>query len=297
MPQTEYGYISSYSKVNAQENFAEHFWAYVRDREAFLVRAREEQARGHPELMRKYRFMETLVDHTPTTMQRLSTEFILNRRSQLRAEDRERQREAYAEYRLRWAQKDSVVAAVQKKFGKPFRDLTREDYARFMDGLDLNRDDDLWTWSHVTGIPIVGLNQRSTFFYCNAHLLEDIDAAVDMPIREVRQAQKGVRRGARPADAPHGRWGPVASPRASTGYDATGDQYGAFLARRRLRRTPDRSRSTRTLPRQARHDHESAAHYEGASCAASVGGEGLSRQSDLPDDSAGEKLRHRHADQ
>jgi hypothetical protein len=69
--------------------------------------------------------------------------------------------------------------------------MTREDYARFMDGLDLNRDDDLWTWSHVTGIPIVALNQKSMFFYCNAHLLEDIDAAVDMPMREVYKLKRG----------------------------------------------------------------------------------------------------------
>jgi len=191
VPQTDYGYISPYSKTNAQENFAEHFWAYIRNKEGFLVRARAEQSDGYPGLMSKFRFMETLIEHTPATMERLSAEFIVNRQSQRESENRDSQREALAEYRRRWDQKDAIVAGVEKKLGKPFRDLTREDYSWLMGGLDLNRDDDLWTWSHLTGIPIVALNRNSTFFYCNVHLLEDIKAAIAIPYQEIVKLKRG----------------------------------------------------------------------------------------------------------
>ncbi len=50
VPRTEYGYIAPYAETNAQENFAEHFWAYLRDREAFLQHALREESEGYPEL-------------------------------------------------------------------------------------------------------------------------------------------------------------------------------------------------------------------------------------------------------
>ena len=80
---------------------------------------------------------------------------------------------------------------MEQQLGKPFGDLTGEDYSWLMESLDLNRDDDLWTWSHLTGIPIVALNQMSMFFYCNAHLLEDVEAAADMPLEEIIQLKRG----------------------------------------------------------------------------------------------------------
>ncbi len=71
VPVTDYGYITRYSKTNAQENFAEHFWAFILRRKEFLELAGKEEKEGHPGLMRKYRFMEKLVERTPTTMRRL----------------------------------------------------------------------------------------------------------------------------------------------------------------------------------------------------------------------------------
>ncbi len=71
VPTTDYGYITRYSKTNAQENFAEHFWAFILRRKALLELAEKEAEEGHPELMEKYRFMEKLVEYTPTTMRRL----------------------------------------------------------------------------------------------------------------------------------------------------------------------------------------------------------------------------------
>ena len=53
-------------------------------------------------------------------------------------------------------------------------------------------------WSHMTGIPILALNQQSTFFFCNVHLLEDIEAAVEMPWKEIVKLQRGY-------DEEHGR--------------------------------------------------------------------------------------------
>ena len=95
------------------------------------------------------------------------------------------------EYRARRAQKTAIVAAVEQQLGKPFLELTKKDYTRFMQGLDLNRDDDLWTWSHVTGIPIIGVPRKSTFFFFNVHLLEDVQAAVEMPFEEIVKLKRG----------------------------------------------------------------------------------------------------------
>jgi hypothetical protein len=95
------------------------------------------------------------------------------------------------EYLSRQGQKDTIVAQVQRKSGKPFIEWGNEDYAKWMSGLDLDRDEDLWKWAHVTGITIVGVTQRSTFFFCNAHLLENIDAAVKMPYEELVSLKRG----------------------------------------------------------------------------------------------------------
>jgi hypothetical protein len=76
VPQTPYGYISSYARVNAQESFAEHFRAYIMEKESFLNKAQQEKSEGHPELMEKFRFMQHLVDGTSPAMIRLSPEFL-----------------------------------------------------------------------------------------------------------------------------------------------------------------------------------------------------------------------------
>jgi len=192
--QTDYGYISGYSKVNAQENFAEHFWAYLRDREGFLARAREEASQGHPELMQKFRFMEKLIDRTPATMERLSKAYLAKKELELKeqmAKERvkriERQGVALKEYLARHAEKDAVISKVDKQLGKPFHEFTNQDYATFMAGLDLDRDEDVWKWSHVTGIPVLALYKTSRFFRVNAHLLEDVESAFRMNSRQLYQ--------------------------------------------------------------------------------------------------------------
>ena len=76
VPRTPYGYISRYSRANAQESFAEHFRAYILEKEKFLDLARKEDSEGHPELMEKYRFMETLLDDASPRMVRLSPEYL-----------------------------------------------------------------------------------------------------------------------------------------------------------------------------------------------------------------------------
>jgi hypothetical protein len=76
VPQTNHGYISRYAKANAQESFAEHFAGFILEKEKFRELAETERAEGHPELMEKYRFLETLVDHTPVTMTRLSRNYL-----------------------------------------------------------------------------------------------------------------------------------------------------------------------------------------------------------------------------
>ena len=126
------------------------------------------------------------------------------------------------EYRSRFAARESFVAEVEVRLGKPFTDLTGDEYARFMDGLDLRADDDLWTWSHVTGITIVGLTQQSNLFYFNAHLLADTQAAARMSFAQLSELERGYDREAdrltlhgpdgRPLklrDLPHGTVRPV----------------------------------------------------------------------------------------
>jgi hypothetical protein len=76
VPQTPYGYISSYARVNAQESFAVHFRAYIMEKETFLDQARKEESEGHSELMEKFRFMEHLLDETSSEMIRLSSEYL-----------------------------------------------------------------------------------------------------------------------------------------------------------------------------------------------------------------------------
>jgi hypothetical protein len=76
VPQTPYGYISRYARANAQESFAEHFRAYILEKEKFLDSARKEDSEGHPELMEKYRFMENLLDDASPRMVRLSPEYL-----------------------------------------------------------------------------------------------------------------------------------------------------------------------------------------------------------------------------
>jgi hypothetical protein len=185
------GFVSRFAKANSRENFAEHFWAYLRDRDGFRRRAQAEQSAGAPELMEKFLFMQALVEQTPATERRLSAEYIVE---QIDLEWKERERRASAafeEYRVQRARRQSVVEAVEQRLGKRFSQLTTEEYRDFMGDLDLTRDDDLWTWSHITGIPLVGLTEKSTFFYCNAHLLRDTRAAVAMPREQIVALQRG----------------------------------------------------------------------------------------------------------
>ena len=76
VPQTDWGYITRYSRTNAQESFADHFRAFVTEKQKFHAKAEKELAEGHDELMRKYKFMETMLEKTPTTMTRLSPEYL-----------------------------------------------------------------------------------------------------------------------------------------------------------------------------------------------------------------------------
>jgi hypothetical protein len=76
VPDTPFGYITNYAKTNAQESFAEHFRAFILERDDFRTKADAEAAEGHPELMRKYRFMEKMMEDTSTRMVRLSTAFL-----------------------------------------------------------------------------------------------------------------------------------------------------------------------------------------------------------------------------
>lgn len=84
---------------------------------------------------------------------------------------------ALAEYLAQQAEKGAHAAEVEKSFGKPFPEFTEQDYARFLESLDLDDDDDLWRWSHATDIPILALCRSSGFFYVNKHLLEDGERA------------------------------------------------------------------------------------------------------------------------
>jgi hypothetical protein len=126
--------------------------------------------------MRKFRFMERLVDRTPATSERLSPESIERAgRATARAEA-ERwgdPDEILAEYLAARSRRTADVAEVEKAFGKPFHRFGPKDYARFLDGVDLEKDEDLRTWSHVTHIPILAVRKNSGFFYVNLHLLKD----------------------------------------------------------------------------------------------------------------------------
>jgi hypothetical protein len=73
---TPFGYISNYAKTNAQENFAEHFRAFIGEREHFRAKAEKEAAEGHPELMRKYQFMKKMMEETSTRKVHLSRAFL-----------------------------------------------------------------------------------------------------------------------------------------------------------------------------------------------------------------------------
>jgi hypothetical protein len=87
------------------------------------------------------------------------------------------QYEILKEYLVQQGRRDAVVEEVEKQFAKSFPDFTPEDYSRFMQTLDLSRDDDLWKWSHVTGIPILAVSKSSDFFYVNRHLILNVAEA------------------------------------------------------------------------------------------------------------------------
>ena len=179
------------SDTASQERFAEHLWADPRNGEGAFVQSRNDQFDGYPKLMGKLRFREGLVDYTPAVTMRFSKQFSVNEQSDQEHENRRLQREALAEYERRWAEADTIVANVERQLGRPFGDLSEDDYSWLMENLDLNVDDDLWAWSHLTGIPIVALNQMSTFFYCNVHLLEDLEAAAEMSLAEIVRLKRG----------------------------------------------------------------------------------------------------------
>ncbi len=135
--------------------------------------------------------MEELIDHTQPTMQRLSSDYLAELSDRQQLERAERQGNILQYYLAHRAGKEKVVTATEREFGKPFAEFTNDDYARFVGSLDWNRGEDLWEWSHVTGIPVIGLSQKSTFFFCNAHLLEDVQAAIEMPYEEVVKLKRG----------------------------------------------------------------------------------------------------------
>jgi hypothetical protein len=76
VPNTSYGYMSRYSKTNAQECVAVHFRFYILNREEFLTKAEKEKEEGHPELMQKFRFMETALSKSPINTQNLSVVYL-----------------------------------------------------------------------------------------------------------------------------------------------------------------------------------------------------------------------------
>jgi len=61
------------------------------------------------------------------------------------------------------ASKPAVRQQLELRFRRPFERITQDQYAAFMKGLDLNNDEDMFHWSHVTDIPIVAL-RKSSFF-------------------------------------------------------------------------------------------------------------------------------------
>lgn len=108
-------------------------------------------------------------------------------------EDRaEEQAGILKEYLAQARKAGAVVAKVRRQFRKPFEKFTEKDYARFMDGLDLAGDEDLWKWSHVTGIPLVVLQKGPMIFCFNTHLLRDIQGAAEMASREFMAIKSSV---------------------------------------------------------------------------------------------------------
>ena len=87
------------------------------------------------------------------------------------------QHEILEEYLARQGRREAVVEQVETQFAKSFPEFTRDDYSRFMNSLDLSRDDDLWIWSLVTDIPILAVSRKSGFFYRNRHLLLNMEEA------------------------------------------------------------------------------------------------------------------------
>lgn len=71
-----HGYISEYSKSNAQENFAEHCAAYFTHRDAFKKKATTELAQGHKLLMDKFNFMANVLEIENVPHHKLDAEFI-----------------------------------------------------------------------------------------------------------------------------------------------------------------------------------------------------------------------------
>jgi len=80
-------------------------------------------------------------------------------------------------YLAEQARKPVVRRQLEERFQRPFQQITEEQYAAFMKGLNLDRDEDLFQWSHVTDIPVLALRKTSSFFRMNLHLMEDRDAA------------------------------------------------------------------------------------------------------------------------
>ena len=178
--QTDWGYISSYAKTNAQESFAEHFWAYLRDRAGFLRRAENEKSQGHPELLDKFRYMEKLIDRTEGKMVLLSAEFFGQQRNSALESEKLRQQEKppiLQEYLTEQARKMIVRQEVETRFGKPFHQFTDEEYAALMTEFDFSKDEDIFKWSHITDIPVLALDQGPNFFFSNSHLMQDLAAA------------------------------------------------------------------------------------------------------------------------
>ena len=78
-----------------------------------------EAAEGNDLLMRKYRFMEKLIEKTPATMHRLSPAYLAQQEQQQKqqmdaewGERVERQTKVRAEYLARFAERDAAVARV-----------------------------------------------------------------------------------------------------------------------------------------------------------------------------------------
>ena len=81
--------------------------------------------------------------------------------------------------------RDAMIAGEAGRSGKPFAEYTAQDYAAFMQGLQLDEDEDRWLWSHVTGIPVIVVRNRQEFFRYNAHLLDEPVVARSMSAAEL----------------------------------------------------------------------------------------------------------------